>query len=257
VIPHTKDPRQFRFSTDLAKHIVTEYDVLGADIIQTFPVAIDRIEHKGFDQVLAIFGYLKRLGKTVKLIVCNSWCNVDQYRDKVRNYQEMAAGHGLLTNTSEKSCELIWTSLVDNSFHELGVSQKVVSDLMSVSNLYIYPTKSESFGLTVAEAAQSGQLLVLNASLAMMREVAGEGNALYFHFGSHSQQAHNTNWEGYYHDIARIIAHRMENNEGLRAKTEFQRKYRREAIWRRIESAVVSEIFAIKREKGPVTAAVA
>ena len=235
VVPHCKDPRRFLLTTPLAKKIITEYDVLGADIIQTLPVAIDRIDHKGFDQIVGVFSGLKKLGKSVRLIVCNAWCNVDKHRQKVQQLKKICREQGLFDS------EVIWTSLVDDCKHELGVTQEEVRDLMLVSNLFIYPTKSETFGLVVAEAAMTGQLLVLNASLPMMQEIAGHGNALYFHFGSHQQTANNSNWNAYYQDVAKIIVHRMEADESLRAKTWFRQKYRMEAIWGQLEGAILAD----------------
>lgn len=241
VIPHAKDPRRYLFRTEVADRIASEYNLMEADIIQTIPLSIDRVDHKGLDQIIEIFAALKKMGLSVRLVVCNAWCNVDKHRQKVAQIQAAASKLGLTER------ELIFTSQVMNGLYELGVSQQVIADLMSISNLFIYPTKSESFGLVVAEAALCGQLLVLNASLPMMANVAGFENALYFHFGSHQQQAHNDNWRKFYEDVAKIILHRFGENESLRAKTAFRQQYCWERVWGITENALRAEIAAAAR----------
>jgi|WetSurMetagenome_2_1015567.scaffolds.fasta_scaffold89060_2 glycosyltransferase involved in cell wall biosynthesis len=241
VIPHSKDPRRYLFRTELADRIATDYHLMEADFIQTIPVSIDRVEHKGLDQIMDIFAAIKRLGNSVRLIVCNAWCNTPEHRETVSLIQERGSKLGLTDR------DLIFTSLVEGEAHELGVSQQVVADLMSISNLFIYPTKSESFGLVVAEAALCGQLLVLNASLPMMADVAGFENALYFNFGSHQQQAINDNWGKFYSDIAKIILHRFNENESLRAKTAFRKNYCWERVWGITEDAILTEIATSSR----------
>lgn len=233
-IPHSVDPRNFLMQTEYAKALVTDFDVLAADFVQTLPVPTDRMEHKGIAQVILVLSRLKELGRSVKLIVCNSWCTTPALRSKVNIFRRMAAEAGL------NDREVIFTSMYFSGY-EVGVPNNVVRDFMTVSNLFICPTKSETFGITVAEAALTGQLLVLNANLPALSELAGPSNALYFTFGSHQQKVDNADWGAFYTDVARIICHRFDQDESLKAKTHYRKTYRMEAVWRKIEAALQSE----------------
>lgn len=228
VIPHSLDPCSFLMNNDDARELVRDHGVLSADLIQTFPVPTDRMEHKGLQTVIDIFAQLKAQGAKVKLIVCNSWCTTPELRKKVQDSVSYAEEQGL--NEGEVVFTSQWRSRL-----EVGVPNEMVRDLMLISNLFVCPTKSETFGLTIAEAALCGQLLVLNANLPMLSEVAGAGNALYFTFGSHQQNVSAANWSSFYADVAKIILNRFSHDTSLRAKTHFRQSYNRSKVWSQIE----------------------
>lgn len=230
-IPHSLDARNFLFTTERAKELVTRFSLYAADIVMTYPVPTDRMEHKGIDQVIQVLAKIKQEGGTVKLIVCNAWCTNDELRVKVRRTKALAAS----LNLNEQ--EVIFTSEVWPDL-AVGVPNEVIRDLMLYSNLFICPTKSETFGLTVAEAALSGQLLVLNANLPMQAELAGPQNAIYFAFGSLRQTPHNKDWDKTYLDMARVIMHRFAYDNALTIKTRYRQRYSMETVWRKIEAAL-------------------
>ena len=60
-----------------------------------------------------------------------------------------------------------------------GFPRRAVLDLLSLSNLFICPSFSESFGLTVLEAASRGNFLVLNQCVPALEEL-GEQLHAYF-----------------------------------------------------------------------------
>ncbi len=233
VIPHALDARDFLVSTAAARYVINECKLMEADFIQTFPIPMDRAESKGLDQVIEIFGKLKKLGYSVRLVVCNSWTTNKALQDKVDDYRIKCRLAGLgdddVSFTSRELKHL-----------EVGVPNAVVRDLMSISNLFICPTKSETFGFTVAEAALTGQLLVLNANLPMMPELAGPGNALYFNFGSYQQRTDYVDVDNYNMDVARVIAHTYENNHVLKAKTHYRKTYCSDKIWNLIENTITA-----------------
>jgi glycosyltransferase involved in cell wall biosynthesis len=233
VIPHSKDPREFMFRTDLAERLVTHYDVLAADVIQVYPIPTDRYEPKGSLDVIEVFGHIKRLGKSVKLIFCNAWCTTDERRADVKAMLNHAFDYGLTDK------EVIFTSRFSPA-HEVGVPQPTVHDLMQIANLFICPSKSETFAYTAAEAALCGQLLVLNQNLPMFQEISGYGAALHFSFGSYQQKVEYEDKDRFFGDIARIVLHTMDANHVIRAKTHYRQQYRWEAVWKRIEQALLT-----------------
>ena len=85
---------------------------------------------------------------------------------------------------------------------------------MTCMNLFIFPTKEESFGLVLPEAAlTSGCFCVLNRSLPNQMRMSGF-NALYFDFGSHAH-LHKVYEEKYFTDIAKIILGRIMQNQSI------------------------------------------
>jgi len=232
VIHHIKDVRVFGNFCDLTCRMIDKFDLLSADVMQTYPMSSDRFTAKGLPHVLKIFENLKALGKNVRLVICNQWGNVQSYRDQCKAIQ---------ANTTLDGKELVFTTQFDlykdtdgteKGKWELGVPARVVRELQTISNLFIFPTKEESFGLVLPEAAlMGGQLLVLNESLHMMREVSGL-NALFFSFGSHHIDHKIENPAVYYKDLAQIIIGKMNQDFSLRAKTFMKKTYNADNIYK-------------------------
>lgn len=237
VVPHVLDARNFLLSTDSARFLANQFDLLDADFVQTMPIPTDRMESKGVSQVIPIFGKLKKMGRKVRLIVVNCWCTNDTMKRKVEDARIQCRLAGLDDE------EVIFTSREFKHF-EAGVPNDVIRDLMLISNLFICPTKSETFGFTVAEAALSGQLLVLNADLPAMMELAGPGNALYFHFGSYQQHTYHPDEDQFFEDVARIVCHTHDQDLALKAQKHYMRNYRFENVWKIIESAIIARSYA-------------
>jgi glycosyltransferase involved in cell wall biosynthesis len=232
VIHHIKDPRVFGNFSDLTNRMIDEWDLLSADIMQTYPMSSDRFSAKGLQHVIKIFENFKNMGKEVRLVIANQWGNVDKYREQCRSIQK---------NSTLTGNELCFTSQFDmyedaktkqqRGKWELGVPARVVQELQAISNLFIFPTREESFGLVLPEAALQGQLLVLNDSLSMMKEVSGL-NALYFSFGSFHINHNIENPDQYYRDIALVIIGKMDRELGIRAKTFMKKMYNADHIYK-------------------------
>jgi hypothetical protein len=234
IIPHCVDMRDIFFTTQLAEKLVTDYDVLGADFVQVYPIPTDRGDAKGIPQVIKMFGHLKRAGHSVRLVVPNAWCNVPQWRDRVDGYYKQADEHGLTDR------EVIFISKAYPE-HELGVPMEVVKDLALCGNIFICPTKSETFGLSIAEAALAGSLLVLNDDLPPMPELCGgRANAIWAKFSSNFFTTKHGDEDAYYRDICKIIAHVTNASPSFRSKSFYRKMYRREAVWQLIENTIVS-----------------
>lgn len=237
VCPHSKDVRHFLVHEDDACTLLRRYDILHADIIQTLPVPTDRMEFKGIAEAISLFAEFKKKNRSVRLIVVNSWCTTPQLREKVEYWRAYAHQSGLTDN------EVIFTSREFKS-QEVGMPLNFVRDMMLISNLFICASKSETFGFTIAEAALTGQLLVLNASWPAMMDLAGSGSALFFTFGSNQQTVNNSDWPKFYGDIAQIILHRMDTDAALTAKSHYRKRYNRDTVWQTLENAIRTHLGA-------------
>jgi len=232
VIHHIKDIRVFGNLSDLTKRMCGKFDLLDADIMQTYPMGSDRFKAKGLHHVIKIFEHFKKMGKVVRLVICNQWGNVVSYRQQCLAIQKKSS-------LDEK--ELVFVSQFDqytdpktNELRgkwELGVPARVVRELQMLSNLFIFPTREESFGLVLPEAAvMGGSLLVLNKSLDMMKEVSGL-NALFWPFGSFDNTHKMEDPNFYYGEIAKVIVGKMNLELGIRAKTFMKKTYNADAIY--------------------------
>jgi glycosyltransferase involved in cell wall biosynthesis len=210
IIHHVKDMRTFMGFDEIVCRMIDHYDLMSASVIQVYPASVDRLQ-------------------------ANQWCNIDKHRNTVEQYCQTAKGLGL-----EPDKEVIFSSRFEPPRFETGVDANIVKDLFSLSNLFIFPTREEAFGLVLPEAALSGGvLLVLNRSLQMQSEVAGL-NAVYFDFGSFT---HNFAIPGdkYYEDIATIVRGRMRQEYSLMAKTFMRRMYNMDRIYKEEMLPIIGE----------------
>ena len=226
-IPHVADIRDW-MQTSQAKEFAGTYGLLDAEIVSVFPVPMDRAESKGLIEAARVLAQIQALGRSAQLVVIEA-NSVDE-RD--RQIRDRVLQTGILPSS------VSWTSHVPG--FEKGAPAQFVRDLMLAANLFIFPSKNESFGFTMAEAALSGQLLVLNSSLPMQFEIAGP-NTFYFPFGSHNNQVQHSNEHAFYRGIAQRILHELDQNPCLQMRTRFKRLYNRPAVWRKLETAIEAE----------------
>ena len=227
VIPHIKDLRSFFDFTPETWQFTREYpDIMSADVVQVYPASVDRLTAKRVAEVMLIFGKLKELGMSVCLVIANQWTTGTQQKEAVDRFKKIGSRNGLKIGK-----ELIFTSDWQTPKYDVGLSREILRELMMFSNLFIFPTSEESFGLVVPELSlASGALLVLNKSLRCQIEITGQ-QALYFDFGSHEQAFHCDNMDQYLRDIAIIIKHRFQRNEALATRTFIRQRYNMNNIY--------------------------
>jgi len=227
VIFNPVDPRLFWNLHPLSEKIIDKYPVLEADFLQVYPVSSTRmVDGKQVKIVIEIFAQLKKLGHKVCLIVCNAHANADKEKKTVEELLSYATNLGL------QRSEVVFTSLEDKEW-EQGVPKEVVSDLFKLSNLFVFPTKSENCPLILLEAMLSGCILILNNSVPALREF-GQDNALYFNFGSLDQQVNFDDRDRYMSDIAKIITTELNNNRALKGQNLIKQKFNYDFIFKKM-----------------------
>jgi hypothetical protein len=227
VIPHIKDLRTWMDFDDESCEFIKDYPALmSADIVQVYPASVDRLEAKRVRETILIFAKLKKMGFSVCLVIADQWATARQRKQDVERYMKIGWRNGLRENE-----ELIFSSLwklnedKTKGKYEVGLPKRILRDVMMCTNLFMFPTREESFGLVLPEISlSSGCLCILNNSLDSQREIS-DGNAIFFDFGSFTRQHSVENEDKYFTDIAQIIVGRMRDNESLMLRTHVRQKF--------------------------------
>ena len=221
VIPHIKDLRTwFDFSQETI-HFINDFPaVMQSQIVQILPASVDRLSAKRVKEVINLFSKLKKKGLSVCLVIANQWATQKAHKEAVDEYLIAASDKKL-----KPMEEVIFTSEWKSPTYDAGISKTMLRELFLCSNLFVFPTREESFGLVVPEASLSGCFMVLNKSLDQQVEITNN-KSLYMHFGSfHNNFEPPKGWDAYLDDMASIIIHRMMCNEAIQTKTFVRQMY--------------------------------
>jgi len=236
VVPHIKDIRTWmEFLPDTRALIDQVPGILDAEVVQLLPASVDRLEAKRVAEVIRIFANIKALGRSVCLVVANQWATTRTRRESVAEYLAVAESLGLVPGK-----EVVFTSEI-RSDYEKGISRRMIRELFACSNLFIFPSREESFGLVVPEAALAGTMCLLNKSLQQQIEISGN-QAMYLDFGSYTHNFRAADPDIYYRDVAAIVLARMDQDESIRMKTFCRRRYNMDAVYRRYYAPLLAEM---------------
>lgn len=223
VVHHSTNMPSFCKWDEIVTQLVMEKNMLDADAIAVYPVRLDR--GKQVEVVIKTFAQLKKLNYSVRFIVADFHSTGG---DKVTYRKDL---HNLAVDWGLNDQELTFTS----EFHEswrTSIPSKAIHDLFELSNVFMMPSKSETYSLVAQEAALLGNVLVLNHDFAPFRDIYGK-DAIYKQFSA------NIGFNGldgdisttygdekaYFHDVAMRIKYELENNMVL-AQQKRLRKYR-------------------------------
>lgn len=158
-------------SSDTAA-LVNAHDLLNADFLGVLPFPIGRLNQKGVDRAVGYYTGIARRGHRVKVVLCASRCDSGQ-----KELQQWEAAFAKVTDGT--TCEVIWAPRSQPAWMAV-TPNRVVRELMGLSNLMLWPTIGEACSLAIAEArASGGPFLVLPESRVHgMREMADEDTYL-------------------------------------------------------------------------------
>ncbi len=202
------------------KDLYHKVDFLDTDILIVYPARFTT--GKRFEKVAMLAGALKHISAyKIKVIFC-AFPSMDT---PVTEYKEMIRKQGEASGLSTD--DMIFTS--DYGYPN-GMPRNAILDLFTLSNLYLCPSYSESFGLTVLEAASRGNYLVLNQAVPALEEL-GENLDVYFlrwdarNFGFSTEETYHPSEDAYYRDHGKRILNEMEHNNVVMSKIKVRNRY--------------------------------
>lgn len=213
-VPHAADLTEGM--SPMVKRLFDDLELGEADVIMVYPLRLDRGKNAEIN-VKTIAG-LKRVGLRPHLIFCDFQSTGD---DKVvyrADLKALALGLGV-------GDEVTFLSEFDSSA-TLEVPHQVVLDMLTLSNVFIMPSKSETYSLITQEAMMRGNFCILNHDFAPFRQIFGD-SAIYRPFSA------NIGYDGYdgeinttyndetawFNNLANNIKYWLEHDKTIRAKT--------------------------------------
>lgn len=212
--------------SDDVKAVQKEIDLLSQDILIVYPGRFTT--GKKFEKVAALAGAIrKKTELTVKVVFCDFPC-MDIEPEKYKNAIRKIGCFFGLDNT-----DMAFTS--DLGYPQ-GFPRSGVLELFTLSNLFICPSYSESFGLTVLEAASRGNFLVLNEMVPALEEIGKKLKAYFMrwdarNFGFDTKEAYKPSEQFYLEEHALMIVGRMRDNPVLFAKALARQKFSPQWVW--------------------------
>lgn len=205
--------------------VASHIDLVNADVLIIYPARLTT--GKKHEKIAAFAGTMSQKNELqVKLIFCDFPCS--DIPSSV--YKQMIRTEGKKFGLSDY--DLLFTSDIG---YPNGFPRQAVLELFTLSNLFVCPSYSESFGLTVLEAGSRGNFLVLNEAVPALHEL---GNILgaYFmrwdarNFGYDTIEKYHPSEQKYYEEHSTIIWNAMREDRSLNAKTLVRKKYNPEWI---------------------------
>lgn len=208
------------------KKIMEKVDLLGVDVLVVYPARLTI--GKKHEEIAELMGHFKTVNEcTCKIVFCDFESmdiKPEVYKNRIRSIGRKS---GLLDE------DMVFTS--DIGFPD-GISRKVVLNLFTLSNLFISPSYSESFGLTVLEAAINGNFIVLNEAVPAYSELGSKLDAYFLrfdalNFGYATTEKYHPSKEAYLRENSKKIYEEMVNNRVIKAKSLARTKYNPKYIY--------------------------
>lgn len=208
------------------KSIQETFDLLSPDILIVYPGRLTT--GKRFEKVAAFAGVISKKNElNVKVIFCDFPAmdiKPDIYKSIIR---EIGYAHGL------EASNIAFTSDLG---YPKGFPRNSVLELFTLSNLFICPSYSESFGLTVLEAASRGNFIVLNQAVPALEELGKKLNSYFMrwaarNFGFDTKETYQPSEQTYLEEHAVKVVNLMRDNPVIYSKTLTRQRFSPQWVW--------------------------
>lgn len=228
---HAIDPVGIWNYDNLTKEIVRETNLLDSDISMVYPIRLDR--GKQPEKIIRLLAGVKRAGYESKLVIVDWQSSGEKFQKYIDELNQLA--ESLFVDN-----DVFFTSRIDDRCNQ-GVPRHVVTELMDLSNVYVHPSKVETYSLVVHEAILRGNLVCLNHDFPPMRELYGD-SAIYFDFGSDQVvRQYTPNEQAFWDDEAKRLVSEFYSNRVLVAQSIARRKWNPNSVWKDFERLLYLE----------------
>lgn len=209
------------------KDLAESVPLASPDILIVYPGRLT--PGKQFEKVAAFAGAIRT--KT-ELEVTVVFCDFPSMDIEAAQYKKLIKVSGYKAGLGEH--QVYFTSDLG---HPHGFPRASVMELFTLSNLFICPSFSESFGLTVLEAASRGNFLVLNQAVPALDELGRQLRAYFMrwnarNFGYDTKENYRPSEQAYLEEHAERVISEMRDNPVIFAKTQIRKRYSPEWIWK-------------------------
>ncbi len=207
-------------------NISSKTDILSPDILMVYPGRLT--PGKKFDKVAAFAGAVKhKTEKSVKVV----FCDFPSGDVSAKTYKAAVKLTGMKFGLDEQ--DMVFTTDLG---YPNGFPRKAVLELFTLSNLFVSPSYSEAFPLTVLEAASRGNFLVLNQAVPALEEIGKQLKAYFMrwdarNFGFDTKETYHPSEKAYLEEHAEIIVNQMRENPVVHSKTLVRQRYSPKWIW--------------------------
>jgi glycosyltransferase involved in cell wall biosynthesis len=200
------------------------------EVLIIYPLRLDRGKYAEAD--IYLMAGCKANGMTSHVVFCDFQSTGD---DKVVYREDLKR----LAQSLQVSDRVTFLSEFDEAA-SMEVPHEVVLELFTLSNVFLLPSKSETYSLIAQEAMMRGNLCILNQDFAPFRQIYGK-NALYKQFDGANiaingfdgaiDTKHSDTVE-YYKGMAINIKYYLENEKVIRAKTWVRTKRNPDTVFK-------------------------
>ena len=211
---------------EATKYLADKVDLISPDILIVYPGRLT--PGKQFEKVTAFAGAIRT--KT-ELDVAVLLCDFPSMDMESKQYKQLIRLTGYKAGLEEH--QIHFTSDLG---YPHGLPRSSVLELFTLSNLFICPSYSESFGLTVLEAASRGNFLVLNQAVPALDELGRQLHAYFMrwnarNFGYDTKENYHPSEQAYLQEHAEKVVSQMRENPIIHAKTQIRKRYSPQWIW--------------------------
>lgn len=212
--------------SDDVKSIQKQFNLLSPDILIICPGRLTT--GKRFEKVAAFAGAVrKKTEQTVKVIFCDFPAMDIQPKKYKNTIREAGRAHGLEDSSMAFTSDLGYPT---------GFPRNGVLELFTLSNLFICPSFSESFGLTVLEAASRGNFIILNQAVPALEELGKKLNCYFMrwaarNFGFDTKENYHPSEQAYLEEHAVKVVNLIRDDPVLHAKTLTRQRFSPQWVW--------------------------
>lgn len=240
VVPHATDFCAYMGFQEMTTRFIKDKRLLNYDFGMVYPIRLDR--GKQVEHVFNVARGLWDVGRGAAVVVVDFHSTGG---DKVE-YREWLKDEAQKLGLAD---HVHFTSEYDESLR-LKCPREMVRDLFLWSNVFVMPSRSETYSLIAQEAAACGNLLVLNWDFQPFVDIYGLQHALYYKFSSNVDimdrhlappppgECYQTNTEytdarAYFRGLALHVCYVIDNSHVMNQRTRVRHERNPSSVFRK------------------------